>query len=54
MDFYNSWIYRHFLNKEWFIWGVVIVILGGNLLFPVLVRMLLGGKPIFRKRKKNV
>lgn len=45
MDFYKSWIYTHFLNEEWFIWGVVAVILGGNLLFPALVWLLLRGKP---------
>lgn len=34
MNLYSSWVYQYILNAEWFVWGIIIVVLGFNLLSP--------------------
>jgi len=53
VNFYHTWIYQHILNAPWFVWTIVVIILGLNLLFPVLVWGIMSGVPIIKLRKKK-
>ena len=35
MNLFNTWIYQYFLNTEWFIWGIIVIVLGFTLLTPI-------------------
>ncbi|MDQ8734942.1 hypothetical protein [Paenibacillus sp. LHD-38] len=52
MDFYHSWIYQHVINTEWFMWSVVYLVLGINVLSPVLVWYAMNGKHIIKKYRE--
>lgn len=55
MDFYHSWIYINILNAKWFIWTIVVIVLGFNILAPILVWIVINGKkmPFMKNKKKN-
>lgn len=44
MDLYHSWIYERLLNTEWFMWTLVAFVLGVNILSPLIVWYVVGGK----------
>lgn len=52
VDFYHTWIYEYILNTNWFIWIIIIFVLGGNIVSPIILWFLLSGKrlPFSQKR----
>jgi hypothetical protein len=46
MSFYESWIYREIINSTWFTWTMVAVVFGANMLMPIIMWLLLGGKKV--------
>jgi hypothetical protein len=53
LDFYHSWLYRHLINTEWFMWVIVYVVLGINILLPLIVWYAMRGKEILRSYFKH-
>lgn len=54
MDFYHSWIYVYIFNATWFLWMMVVIVLGGNILAPVIIWFLMSGRGMpFTRNKKN-
>ncbi|CAM3784943.1 hypothetical protein COLU111180_08210 [Cohnella lubricantis] len=49
MIFYHSWLYRSILNTEWFMWTMVYLVLGGNLLAPIVAWFY----AVMRRRRKT-
>ncbi|WP_162354586.1 hypothetical protein [Paenibacillus lycopersici] len=49
MDIYHSWIYQHVFNTEWFMWIVVYVVLGLNILSPLLVWFFITGRKLLKR-----
>jgi len=41
---YDSWIYQYVLNTKWFMWTIVVTVLGSNILLPVWVWLLTSGR----------
>ncbi|MED4039170.1 hypothetical protein [Niallia taxi] len=61
MNFYHTWIYEYILNAKWFIWIIVYVVLGLNIIAPVIIWGLMNGtalikwaKTIKQKAKKKM
>ncbi|RXT06942.1 hypothetical protein EIZ39_12305 [Ammoniphilus sp. CFH 90114] len=46
MDLYHSWFYVNILNSKWFVWSMVYLILGFNVLAPIIVWFVMSGKKI--------
>ncbi|WML53598.1 hypothetical protein RCG17_02650 [Neobacillus sp. PS3-12] len=55
MDFYHNWLYEYILNTNWFIWIIIILVMGGNIVSPILLWFLMSGKkiPFFNKNKQQ-
>lgn len=53
MDIYEFWLYKEVLNTHWFVWALVLAVFGGNLLMPLILWMLLGGKRMSGKTAKK-
>lgn len=54
VDFYHNWLYQYVLNTNWFIWVIIIFVMGGNIISPIILWSLMGGKKIpFSKRGKQ-
>ncbi|MBO9596947.1 MAG: hypothetical protein J7559_03870 [Cohnella sp.] len=49
MDLYHSWIYERLLNTEWFMWTLVYLVLGVNILSPLIVWYFVGGRQSIAK-----
>ncbi|REE81023.1 hypothetical protein A8990_12069 [Paenibacillus taihuensis] len=49
MDFYHSWIYQKVINTEWFMWIIVCVVLGINIISPLIVWYFITGKKMVKK-----
>ncbi|SFJ30495.1 hypothetical protein SAMN02799624_03973 [Paenibacillus sp. UNC496MF] len=49
MDFYHSWLYRAIINTHWFMWIVIYVTLGTNVLAPVIVWYFINGRQLLRR-----
>ncbi|AZN38355.1 hypothetical protein [Paenibacillus albus] len=49
MDFYHSWIYQNVFNTEWFMWIVVCLILGINIIAPLIVWYFITGKKLLKR-----
>jgi hypothetical protein len=56
LNFYHTWIYEYFLNTGWFIWTIVVLVMGGNILAPIILWFLMSRReiPFFRKRNEKV
>jgi hypothetical protein len=58
MDFYHSWMYTQVLNTEWFMWTIVCLLLGINVLSPMIVWFAMRGRHLlknylnFRKQQR--
>ncbi|MFS0862475.1 hypothetical protein [Fredinandcohnia sp. 179-A 10B2 NHS] len=56
MDLYHSWLYIHVLNTTWFVWAVVIIVFGFNLIAPIIIWFVMNGRriniPFMRKKEK--
>lgn len=46
---YHSWIYEKVLNTEWFMWILVYVMLGINVLAPLIAWYFTNGKKVIAK-----
>ncbi|EFM10607.1 conserved hypothetical protein [Paenibacillus curdlanolyticus YK9] len=44
MDLYHSWIYMKVINTSWFMWSLVSVVLGLNLLTPLIIWYIINRK----------
>ncbi|MFZ3591735.1 hypothetical protein ACOI1C_21580 [Bacillus sp. DJP31] len=51
MNLYHTWIYEYILNASWFVWTVVIVVLGFNILSPIFIWSIMSGRPVLLPRK---
>ncbi|MNF95266.1 hypothetical protein D3C84_780080 [compost metagenome] len=49
MDLYHSWLYQKVINTEWFMWIIVYVSLGINILAPIIVWVFLNFKHWIKK-----
>ncbi|WP_027085758.1 hypothetical protein [Cohnella panacarvi] len=49
MDLYHSWVYERLLNTEWFMWTLVFSVLGINILSPLIVWYVVGGRRAISK-----
>ncbi|BBH20350.1 hypothetical protein Back11_16950 [Paenibacillus baekrokdamisoli] len=47
MDWYHSWIYENVINTDWFVYSIVYLICGANLLSPIIFYLVM-------IRKKNI
>lgn len=54
MDFYHFWLYTHLLNTKWFLWTVIWMIFGFNIIGPIIVWYVMNGIQLpFTKGKKK-
>ncbi|THF77548.1 hypothetical protein [Cohnella fermenti] len=53
MDLYHSWLYRHVINTEGFMWTVVCLLLGFNILLPVFIWYFTRGRKIIKSYLKH-
>jgi hypothetical protein len=49
MDLYHSWVYERLLNTEWFMWTLVYFVIGINILSPLIVWYVVGGRKSIAK-----
>lgn len=48
--YYHLWIYTNILNTTWFVWIIVIAVLGANLFAPILLWFIFRGKRVFGQK----
>ncbi len=53
MDFYHFWFYEYVLNTQWFLYGIVGLVLLVNLTSPIWIWYLLAGRFSFNKITKK-
>ncbi|QOR68292.1 hypothetical protein IM538_09410 [Cytobacillus suaedae] len=51
MNLYHTWVYEYILNASWFVWSIVIVVLGFNILSPIFIWSIMSGRPILISSK---
>jgi len=44
MNFYETWIYNYVINTEWLVWGLVGLVFLLNLVMPLLLWFIIGGR----------
>ncbi|WP_308637864.1 hypothetical protein [Paenibacillus silvisoli] len=49
MDFYHSWMYQKVINTEWFMWIIVYIVLGVNIMSPFIVWYFINGKKLIKQ-----
>ncbi|WP_127533797.1 hypothetical protein [Paenibacillus kobensis] len=49
MDLYHSWLYQKIINTQWFMWTIVYVTLGINILAPAIVWFFNNYRRLFKK-----
>ena len=42
----HSWVYIHIINTKWFVWGIVIIVSALNIVGPIILWLIVNGKPI--------
>ncbi|MCY0875564.1 MAG: hypothetical protein OWT28_04745 [Firmicutes bacterium] len=52
--FYHQWWYVYILNTRGFIWAVTWLVLGANLLAPILLWAIFRGKPIWNQNQQQM
>ena len=60
LNFYHTWVYKNVINADWLLWIIVILVLGFNVLSPVILWGLMNGRSIIKwgkgkktKKKEN-
>lgn len=53
MDLHDSWFYIHILNSTWFLWTLVVLVLGGNVLAPILIWLIMSSTPLIKKKHRG-
>ncbi|HJV46819.1 MAG TPA: hypothetical protein VJ824_13970 [Bacillota bacterium] len=54
MDLYHSWIYIQLINTIWFAYFWIALIIGGNIITPLIIWFVMSGKPLpFTHKNKN-
>ncbi|MWC27739.1 hypothetical protein [Paenibacillus sp. MMS18-CY102] len=48
MDLYHSWIYMKVVNTSWFMWSFVGVVLGLNMLTPLIIWYIINRKRVIK------
>ena len=51
MNLYHTWIYEYILNAKWFMWTIVYIVFGLNIVAPAIIWGLMNGTALKRWRK---